>query len=122
VFTSEMSEIFVALIQIRARHPGRYLIVTDSMSSVEALQPRRVPPRTHSLVCEIKEACWWLKNIEYEIHMMWIPSYEGVSGSERAYQLTSGMHLFVLLMFSLCLGQGCWKTGRVAGMVGLAGI
>jgi hypothetical protein len=32
VFTSEISAIFVALIQIRARRPGRYLIVTDSTS------------------------------------------------------------------------------------------
>jgi hypothetical protein len=37
VFTSEMSAIFVTLIQIRARLPGRYLIVTESMSSLKAL-------------------------------------------------------------------------------------
>jgi hypothetical protein len=43
VFTSEMSVIFVALIQIMAR-PGRYLIVTASMSSLKALHA-------------IKEAC-----------------------------------------------------------------
>jgi hypothetical protein len=34
VFTSEMSAIFVALIQIRARRPGKYLIKIDSMSSL----------------------------------------------------------------------------------------
>jgi hypothetical protein len=34
VFTSECSAIFLALIQIRARRSGRYLIVTDSMSSI----------------------------------------------------------------------------------------
>jgi hypothetical protein len=32
VFTSEISVIFMALIQIRARRPDRYLIVTDSTS------------------------------------------------------------------------------------------
>jgi ribonuclease HI len=37
VFNSEMSAIFVALIQIRARRPGRYLIVTDSMGYLKAL-------------------------------------------------------------------------------------
>jgi hypothetical protein len=73
VFTSEMSAIFVALIQIKARHPANYLIVTNSMSSLKTLQTRRVAPRTHSLIFEIKEACWWLKNNEYEIHMMWNP-------------------------------------------------
>jgi hypothetical protein len=40
VFTWEMSPIFVALIRIRARRrrPDRYLIQTDSMSSLKALQ------------------------------------------------------------------------------------
>jgi ribonuclease HI len=87
VFTSEMSAIFVALIQIRAHRPVRYLFVTDSMSSLKTLQTRRVAPRTHSLVNEIKEACWWLNNNEYEIHMMWIPSHVGIKGNERADQL-----------------------------------
>jgi hypothetical protein len=52
-----------------------------------ALQTRRVAPRTHSLVYEIKEACWWLKNIGYEIHMMWIPSHVRVRDNEWADHL-----------------------------------
>jgi ribonuclease HI len=82
-----MSAFFVALIQIRASRPGRYLIVTYSKSSLKALQSQRVAPRTHSLVYEIKETCWWLKNNGYEIHMMWILSHVGVKGNERADQL-----------------------------------
>jgi ribonuclease HI len=73
----------LSLIQIRARRPGRYLIVTDSMGSLKALQT----PRSHSLVYEIKEACWWLKNNGYEIHMMWIPSHVEARGNEQADQL-----------------------------------
>jgi hypothetical protein len=80
-FVLEMSAIFLALIQIRARRLGRYLIVTDSMSSLKAQQTRKVASRTHSLVYEIKEACWWLNNNGYEIHM--IP----VRSNERADQL-----------------------------------
>jgi hypothetical protein len=86
VFISEISAIFVALILIRARSPGRYLFVADDMSSLKALQTQRVAPRTHSLVYEIKEACWWLKNNGYEIHMMWIPSHVGVRSNEWADQ------------------------------------
>jgi hypothetical protein len=56
LFTSDILAIFVALIHIGA--PGRYLIVTDSVSSLKALQTRKVARRTHSLVYEIKEACW----------------------------------------------------------------
>jgi hypothetical protein len=68
VYTSEMSAVFVALIQIKARRPGRNLIMTDSMSSLKALHTRKDAPRTHSFVYEIKEACWWLKNNGYEIN------------------------------------------------------
>jgi hypothetical protein len=50
VFTSEMSEIFVALIQIRAHSLGIYLMLTDSKCYLKALE-------THSMVYEIKEAC-----------------------------------------------------------------
>jgi ribonuclease HI len=85
VFASEMSAIFVALIPIRARRSGRYLI----MSSLKALQTRRVAPRTHSFVYKIKEACWWLKNNWYEIHMMWISSHVGVRGNNRADQFVA---------------------------------
>jgi hypothetical protein len=53
VFTSEMSAIFVALIQIWTRRSGTYLIVTDSMSSLKTLQTQRVAPKTHSLVNKI---------------------------------------------------------------------
>jgi hypothetical protein len=40
------------------------------------------------LVYEIKEACWRLKNNEYGIHMMSIPSHVRVRDNERADQLT----------------------------------
>jgi hypothetical protein len=59
----------------KSSRPGRYLIVTDSMSCLKALQTLKVAPRTHSLVYEIKWACWWLKKNGYEIHEMWFPSY-----------------------------------------------
>jgi hypothetical protein len=69
------------------RRPRRYLIVTDSSSFLKTLQTRKVASRTHSLVYKIKKTCWWLKNNEYEIHMMWIPSLVGVRGNERTDQL-----------------------------------
>jgi hypothetical protein len=69
------------------RRPRRYRIVTESSSSLKALQIRKVASRTHSLVYKIKKACWWLKNNEYEIHMMWIPSHLGVRGNEQTDQL-----------------------------------
>jgi hypothetical protein len=60
VSTSELSEILMALLQIRGLHPGEFIIFSDSMSSLRALQTRKIFPRIHSLD-EIKEASWWLE-------------------------------------------------------------
>jgi ribonuclease HI len=87
VFTSELSAIFMALIQIGDHHPGEFIILSDSMSSLRALRTQRISHRTHSLVYEIKEASWWLKRQGYKIHIMWIPSHVGVMGNERADHL-----------------------------------
>jgi hypothetical protein len=56
VFTSELSAIFMALVQIRD-HPGEFIILSDTMSSLRALQTlRKISTRRHFLVYEIKEA------------------------------------------------------------------
>jgi hypothetical protein len=57
------------------------------MSSLKALQTRKVASKTHLLVYKIKEACWWLKNNGYEIYMMWIPSHERIRVNKWADQL-----------------------------------
>jgi hypothetical protein len=84
----------------------------------------RVAPRNLQLVYEIQEACWWLNDNEYEIHMMWIPSHVKARRNERANQLAddavkNGMewHAHVRPSDFLCLEYGCWKVGRVAGRV-----
>jgi hypothetical protein len=51
VFTSELSAIFMALVRIRDHHPGEFIILSDSMSSLRALLTRKI-----SLVYEIKVA------------------------------------------------------------------
>jgi hypothetical protein len=87
-FTSKFSAIFMALVQIRDHHPREFIILSDSMSSLRALQTQKISPRTHSVVYEIKEASWWLQRHGYGIHIMWIPSHVGVMGNERADRLT----------------------------------
>jgi hypothetical protein len=52
VFTSTMSSIFEALIRIRAHCPVTYLVLTDSMSFLKALQFQRVASKTHTLIYE----------------------------------------------------------------------
>jgi hypothetical protein len=74
----------MALVKIGDHHPGEFIILSDSMSSLRALRTRKISPRIHSLVYEIKEASWWLERHGYGIHIMWIPSHVGVMGNERA--------------------------------------
>jgi hypothetical protein len=83
VFTSELSAIFMASVQIGDHHSGEFIILSDSMSSLRALQTRKISPRTHSLVYEIKEASWWLESHGHEIHIMLISSHVGVMGNKR---------------------------------------
>jgi hypothetical protein len=75
----------MALVQIRDHDPGEFIILSDSMSSLRAWQTRKMSPRTHSLVYEIKEASWWLDRHGYEIHIMWIEIHVGVIGSSGRY-------------------------------------
>jgi hypothetical protein len=49
VFTAELTDIFYALEHIRNHSPVRYLILTDSLSSVQALQTRAISPKGHPL-------------------------------------------------------------------------
>jgi ribonuclease HI len=118
VFTSEMSGIFVALIHIRAGRPGRYHIVTDSMTSLKALHTLKIAPRTHPLVYEIKEACLWLKNNRYEIHMMWIPLNGAVRGNERADQL-AGDAVENGIEWHAPVRLFDWKVGSMLTLFGL---
>jgi ribonuclease HI len=78
VFTSELSAIFMALVQIGDHHPAEFIILSDSMSSLRAMRTRKISPRTHSLVYEIKEASWWLERHGHGIHIMWISSHVGL--------------------------------------------
>jgi hypothetical protein len=60
----EPSGMFTALLTalsfVRSGQPVEFLILTDSLSSIEALRSRKISPRTHSVVYECKEALWRL--------------------------------------------------------------
>jgi ribonuclease HI len=87
VFTSELTAILHALIHIKTHPPGQFLIMTDSMSSIAALQSQIISPKTHPLVYDCKEAFWILHGLGYEINIGWVPSHVGVGGNERVDQI-----------------------------------
>jgi hypothetical protein len=55
VFTAEATALLTVLHFVGSGQPGELLILTDSLSSIEALRSRKISPRTHSVVYECKE-------------------------------------------------------------------
>jgi ribonuclease HI len=87
VFTAELTAIVLALYHIKSHDPGQFLIVTDSMSSILALESRKISLKTHPLVLKSREALWWLENNGYTVTLTWAPAHVGVTGNERADRL-----------------------------------
>jgi ribonuclease HI len=87
VFTSELTAVLHALLHIKTHAPGKFLIMSDSMSSIAALQSQRISPKIHPLVYECKEAFWVLHRLGYDISIGWVPSHVGVRGNERVDQI-----------------------------------
>jgi hypothetical protein len=54
--TGVFTALLTALRFVGSRQPGEFLILTDSLSSIEALSSRKISSRTHSVVYECKEA------------------------------------------------------------------
>jgi ribonuclease HI len=93
VYTSELTAIFYALEHIRSHPPGRFLILSDSLSSLQALQSRKISPKVHSMVYQCKEAFWSLSRIGYAVSIAWIPSHVGICGNERVDRLAGSAAL-----------------------------
>jgi hypothetical protein len=55
VFTVELAVIHMAMDRIENETLGRYLILTDSMSSIRAMESRKISLHTHSFVYECKQ-------------------------------------------------------------------
>jgi ribonuclease HI len=62
--------------------PGEFLILSDSLSSIEALCSRKISPRTHSVVYECEEALWRLRANQFVVRLMWVPAHVGIDGNE----------------------------------------
>ena len=78
IFTCELYAIFLA-VNFAASKPGKYIIFTDSLSSIHALESPHLSK--HHLI--IKTAMI-LKNHFDKIVIQWIPSHMGIHGNEMA--------------------------------------
>jgi ribonuclease HI len=78
VFTAELYAIYMTLTYLSLL-PGKFIIFTDSLSSVSAL--RSVCRSSHYLVFRIAEI---LQSSSAKYTIEWVPSHQGIEGNERA--------------------------------------
>jgi ribonuclease HI len=84
VFTAELAAIRMAMNHIENKALGSYLILTDSMSSIRAMESRKISPLTHQFVYKCKQKCWQLTRSGRKVSFMWVPAHVGIAGNERA--------------------------------------
>jgi hypothetical protein len=79
-------------IEVIKSHPsGDYLILTDSLSSIESMKSCKIMTKIHPVVNVIKDALWNLQGqgASYCVRSMWIPSHCNwkLTGNEEADRL-----------------------------------
>src|SRR5580692_1019634 len=81
VFTAELQAISLALDFIENSSHNEFLIFSDSLSSLQAIQSKQfdVP-----LIRNILERHHYLQNTNKTVSLWWIPSHVGIRGNERA--------------------------------------
>jgi ribonuclease HI len=78
VFIAEITALLTALHFVGSGQPVEFLILTDSLSSIEALRSRKISPRTHSVVNECNEVLWWLRASQFVVRLIWVPAHVGI--------------------------------------------
>jgi hypothetical protein len=73
VFTAELTAISVARIHIFFKTAGYHVILTDSLSSIRAMESRKICLHTHPIVFEFKQKIWELGQDNRKVTMMRIP-------------------------------------------------
>ena len=81
IFTAEARAILLALECIEHSNRKRFLIFTDSMSCLQALDHLKFD---HPIIEEIISKLMSLKASGFDIHLCWLPGHVGILGNEHA--------------------------------------
>ena len=81
VFTAELIAIQAAIRMISTKNERKFVIYSDSKSSIEAIQKYA---SKHELIIQIQTALQELTENRKEIEICWIPAHVGVQGNEEA--------------------------------------
>jgi hypothetical protein len=52
------------------------------MSSIRAMESRKISLHTHPFVYDCKQKCWQLARSGREVSFMWVPTHVGIAGNE----------------------------------------
>ena len=83
MFTAELYAIYAALSYIK-KSPGKYVVLTDSLSAVKALQSFNAT--NHYLISWIKSLLLNFNSF-FDIVIEWVPSHMCISVNEKADEL-----------------------------------
>ena len=84
IFTAELHSIYMAISRIRHK-PGKYIILTDSLSAIRALQSYQVT--RHYTLAAIYNL---LESLDTnKVCFEWIPSHMGIKGNDKADKLAN---------------------------------
>ena len=81
IFTAEARAILLALECIEHFNRKRFVIFTDSMSCLQALDHLKID---HPIIEQIISELMSLKTLGFDIHLCWLPGHVGILGNERA--------------------------------------
>nr|XP_023028247.1 uncharacterized protein LOC111516312 [Leptinotarsa decemlineata] len=83
VFTGELYSILQALTYMQQTDYPKYVIITDSLSSIQSIQKIYTH---HPIVKLIKCELFRIQQRQKQVAIVWVPSHIGISGNEKADQ------------------------------------
>jgi ribonuclease HI len=84
IFTAEMCAIHSSCDLIESKEVGAYIILTDSLASIEGLKSTGIFYRTNDMLFRTRRSLRYLGELGYDISLMWIPSHVGIKRNKRA--------------------------------------
>jgi hypothetical protein len=61
---------------------GAYIILTDSLGSIDGLQQTGISYRANDILSRTRRYLRYLVELEYDISLMWIPIHVGIQENE----------------------------------------
>jgi ribonuclease HI len=68
---------------------GEHIILIDSLASIEGLKSTGISYRTNDMLFRARKSLRYLRELGYDISLMWMPSHDGILGNERAHVLAN---------------------------------